>query len=153
MKRKEKEVTDPGEIESILRNAPICHLGLCDDGQPYVIPLCFGFQGKILYFHCAREGRKLDILRRNNRACAAFVRGHHLRTGEDPCAFGMGYESALAFGEIETVDDPAERGRALDRIMAHYDPRFAAPGAYGPKSLSATVILRMSIRRITGKRS
>ena len=74
MRRKDREVTDICGIEEILRQCKTCHVAMVDDGAPYVVPLSYGYQmlddGRLaLYFHSAKEGRKLDILRRNSRLC------------------------------------------------------------------------------------
>lgn len=45
-------------------------LAMTDGLNPYIIPLNYGYtyeDGKlVIYFHCAKEGRKLDILKKNN---------------------------------------------------------------------------------------
>ncbi|MHC4124090.1 MAG: pyridoxamine 5'-phosphate oxidase family protein [Planctomycetota bacterium] len=65
MRKKDKQINDPAEIEDTL----ICRLAFCDNNQPYIVPLCFGHKDNALYFHCAAEGKKLDILRKNNNVC------------------------------------------------------------------------------------
>ena len=65
MRRKDREISDLGEIESIIQRADICRLAFCDRGKPYVVPLCFGYRRGAIYFHSAREGRKLDMIRNN----------------------------------------------------------------------------------------
>ena len=72
MRRKDKEITDTAIIEEILSKATVCRLGLCEENQPYVVPLCFGYEDNALYFHCANHGKKLVILRKNNNVCFSF---------------------------------------------------------------------------------
>ena len=62
MRRKEKEITTRAVIDAIIRQARVCRLALSEDNQPYVVPLCFGYENDTLYFHCAPKGRKLDII-------------------------------------------------------------------------------------------
>ena len=69
MRKKEREITDIGEIEKIIRKATVCRLGLALNDVPYVVPLSFGYADKTLYLHGAKEGKKLDIIRQNNRVC------------------------------------------------------------------------------------
>ena len=66
MHRNDKEIKDVAAIEGVLRAAKVCRLGLCDGDRPYVVALCFGYDGDALYFHSAGQGKKLDILRKNN---------------------------------------------------------------------------------------
>ena len=52
MRKREREITDLSEIRSILEQCKILHLGLSDEGQPYVVPLNYG---------CLMEGEKLTF--------------------------------------------------------------------------------------------
>jgi nitroimidazol reductase NimA-like FMN-containing flavoprotein (pyridoxamine 5'-phosphate oxidase superfamily) len=67
MRKKDQEITDPVILDSIIQRATVCHLGLCVDNSPYVVPLNFGYQDGKLFFHTGLEGLKMDLLRRNNR--------------------------------------------------------------------------------------
>ena len=73
MRRNDRQVFD-GEIDAILRRGRVLHLGLQDGDAPYVVPVNYGFaveDGKrVLYFHGAGAGKKLDLLRRNPNAAA-----------------------------------------------------------------------------------
>ena len=59
LRRKEKEIIDKSEIESIIRKSLVCRLGIVDEGLPYIVPLCFGYDKGALFFHSAKEGRKI----------------------------------------------------------------------------------------------
>ena len=51
-----REITnDVDTIESIIRNASVCRIALSDDGQPYVVPVCYGYADSTLYFHSQRQ--------------------------------------------------------------------------------------------------
>lgn len=69
MRRSDREITDLGEILSIINDCKVIHLAMVDDGVPYLLPLNFGYvceSGAFSFFcHSAREGRKLDTLRKN----------------------------------------------------------------------------------------
>ena len=69
MRRKDKEITDIKEIESILQGAQVCRLGMADNNMPYVIPVCFGYKEHTVYIHSASEGRKIDTLKKNPNVC------------------------------------------------------------------------------------
>jgi nitroimidazol reductase NimA-like FMN-containing flavoprotein (pyridoxamine 5'-phosphate oxidase superfamily) len=72
LRRADKEITDRDEIESIIRKSLVCRLGLTDNARLYIVPLCFGYTDNRLYFHSATEGRKIEILKRNNEVCFEF---------------------------------------------------------------------------------
>ncbi len=69
MRKKEREVADLQEIESIINMSEVCRLAFADMNVPYIVTMNFGYSGgdkKHLYFHCATEGRKLEMIRKNN---------------------------------------------------------------------------------------
>ena len=76
MKRKDREVKELSEICGILDQCTVCTISLptdeADNQIPYVLPLSFGYEitdGKpVFYFHCAREGRKIDLIRKHGVA-------------------------------------------------------------------------------------
>lgn len=72
MRKRDQEITDRVTIDDILRRCPVCHLGPIHANRLYVVPLCFGYDGHALYFHCADKGLKLDCLRSNPSDCAGF---------------------------------------------------------------------------------
>lgn len=150
MRRKEKEIANKNEIEAIIYKSQVCRLGLADEGSPYIVPLCFGYQNNTLYFHSAREGRKIELLRRNNQVCFEFDIDTQIKTGETACAWGMNYLSVIGYGTASFVDDPADKRKALDIIMSQY-----ADGAftYSDKTLKKTRVIKVEISSMTGKKS
>lgn len=72
MRRKDREITDFNEIIEIMKKCDSVTLGLNDDGYPYLVPLNFGLhvdgEQVELYFHCAIQGTKLDLIKKDNRA-------------------------------------------------------------------------------------
>jgi hypothetical protein len=143
-----RTITDTATIESIIRTAFVCRIALSDDGQPYVVPVCFGYQDNALYFHSAPRGRKLEILRRNDAVCCEFDVDQQIVRGEDACAWDMRYRSVVGFGRASFVEDPGEKKRALDLIVAHYG---GEPRAYPETTLVRTTIVKVEIDHMTGK--
>ena len=120
IRRSEKEIGDRALIDSIIRRSQVCRLGLSDQGQPYVVPLCFGYDGKALYFHCAMEGRKIDILRRNDRVCIEFDIVDGMIVAEEACSWGIRNQSVVGFGRVHEIADFTAKDAALSIIMAQY---------------------------------
>ncbi|MGQ9662676.1 MAG: pyridoxamine 5'-phosphate oxidase family protein [Kiritimatiellia bacterium] len=58
MRRAEQKIKNWAKIDSIVRRSQVCHLGLSGQGTPYVVPLCFGYDGRDIYFHCASSYRR-----------------------------------------------------------------------------------------------
>ncbi|MDO4292456.1 MAG: pyridoxamine 5'-phosphate oxidase family protein [Eubacteriales bacterium] len=126
MRRKEREITDPEKIRSIILSCGCCRLGLADGDSAYIVPLNFGYeeqQGRsFFYFHGAPEGRKLDLIRRNRRAGFELDCGHELVPGSSACQYTMKYQSVIGTGKVFFLSDPDQKRRALSVIMEHYSP-------------------------------
>ena len=148
--RTEKEIGDREEIDSIIRSSLVCRLGLSDRGQPYVIPLCFGYDGKALYFHCAMEGRKVNILRQNNKVCFEFDIVEGIIETDQACHWGIRYQSVIGFGTARFVEEFTEKQNALTLLMAQYSDRsFSFP----TEAQDRTAIVKIEIENLTGKQS
>jgi nitroimidazol reductase NimA-like FMN-containing flavoprotein (pyridoxamine 5'-phosphate oxidase superfamily) len=111
------------EIERIIRNCEACYIGMVDQsGNPYVLPMNFGYRSGEIYLHSAQKGKKIDILKKNNQVCVAFSTDHELRWQSEKvaCSYGMKYRSVLAFGKVVFVEDFDQKVIALNIIMSQY---------------------------------
>jgi uncharacterized protein len=153
MRRADRAVTDKARLESMLAAADSCRLGFAVGGEPYLVALCFGHEWKgelpVLYFHCAREGRKLEMMRANPRVCFQLDCRREATAASEPCGWSMRYESVVGYGDLEEVEDPAEREAGLDLVMRHYG--WDGNGTYAEKALAATAILRLRVDELSGK--
>ncbi len=151
MRRKEKEIKDVDLIESIIERASVCRLGLSSNNMPYVIPLCFGYKDRCLYFHSAGEGKKISMIKSNNNVCFEVDIEHELTESEEACKWGMKYYSVIGFGKAFLVEDPVEKKKGLDVIMAHYSN--ASHYEYPESRLQNILIVKVQIEQMTGKKS
>lgn len=154
MRKSNREITSPEALRQVLDSCDVCRLGLSDEGQPYIVPLNFGYRwddhGLVIYCHCAREGRKLDILTRNHRVCVEFDQRHELKAGERACQWSMNFESIIGEGEAALVSDAAERLDGLCLIMQHYSDRKTWD--FDETVLAVTAVIRIKIGNVSGKR-
>jgi uncharacterized protein len=150
MRKSEKEIKDRSEIEAIIRRSKVCRLGMSDNGQPYIVPICFGYDGKVIYFHCAKEGRKLDILRKNNSVCLEFDIEEGMVEADEACGWGIRYQSVIALGTVKILEDTNEKREALAILMAQYsNQKFSFPD----DKLAITCVIKVEITEISGKQS
>jgi hypothetical protein len=145
-----KIIKDRDTIEGIIRGAQVCRIGLCDDGQPYVVPVSFGYADGVLYFHSAPRGRKLEVLRKNAAVCCEFDVDVEIVRDGDACDWSVRYRSAIGFGKASIVEEPEEKRRALDAIVAHYGGQ---PQDYPDDTLRRTAVVKVEIETWTGKTS
>lgn len=150
MRRQDNEITDSVAIDDIIRSAPVCRLALSDNGQPYIVPLCFGYKDNTLYFHSAGEGRKLDVVAKNSNVCFEMDIDHEVVKGDPVCTCGMNYRSVIGFGKAVLVDDLDSKREAFGIIMGHYvDGSFEFPADV----VENTAIIKVEIETMTGKQS
>ena len=150
MSRREREVSDRKEIDSYIDQIPICRLGLVDGEEAYIVPLNFGRIGDDLYFHSAKEGRKIDLVRKQGRA--SFEMDLDLGTIMDHDAFRCTnqYVCIMGTGRVVVVEDEKERLEGLEALMRHYR---SSDHTFSEKCLSKTSVLRLRIESISCKRN
>jgi len=155
MRRTDRELTDPADIRAVLEAADVCRLAMADDNIPYLVTMNFGLRrGEriVLYLHAAHEGKKIEILKRNNLVCFGADVDHELlisATGTG-CGCSMRYRSVVGMGRIAFVTARSEKLEALETIMRHYGQE--PPFAFEDAMIDRTAILRLDATEITGKR-
>lgn len=150
MRKKDQEITEKAVMESVIRDALVCRLAMVDGDRPYVVPLCFGYQGDTLYVHGAVKGKKIDLLKKNPNVCVEFDQNTGVVPAENPCDWDMKYRSVIGYGTATFVEDPYEKMAALSIIISHYSEKsFHLPEA----QLRKTVVIRIDIEHMTGKQS
>jgi len=150
LRKANREITDRAKILELLDGADVLRVAMSLDDRPYIVPFCFGREGDRLYMHCASEGLKLDIIRKNPKVCFEVEADVEIIDTGQPCDWTMTYQSVIGFGKAGLVEDPDERRRGLDAMMAHYGAR--GPYEYPAEAMEMTAVLRIDIESMTGKR-
>ncbi len=121
MTRREREVTDIGEIKGILDRSKIVHVGMVDEEGPYVVPMNYGYtlsDGVLtLYLHGARRGRKIDAMKANPAVFFEMECDLEPFESDVPCKYGIAYASVMGRGEAEIIEDMDEKRRGLSIFM------------------------------------
>ena len=151
MRRKDRQIDALEKIEAIISQARVCRLALHDQPAPYVVPMSFGYQDQVLYFHAAGAGRKLELLRQNPQVGFEIsIDLGDVDGGEQGCEWSVNYRSVIGYGRVSFIDRLEEKRAALDRIMAQYaQGTFRYPQA----SLEHTLVFQLAITSISGKAS
>jgi len=138
----------------ILRSCVVCRLGMAVVGRPYVVPLNFGYTWEgneplRLYFHCAQQGYKLDLLAQNNLVCFEMDSGHRLITHDDPSEYSFAYASIIGWGRVRFITEATEKRYALHKLMEHQ----AGPGEYrfSDTDIARVTIFCVEAEGLTGK--
>jgi hypothetical protein len=151
MRRKDREIKDRGLIERIMEKADVCRIAVCENNRPYIIPMNFGYENNCLYLHSANEGKKIDILKKNNDVCFEMELEYELVEDQNPCEWSVKYHSVIGFGKAFLLEDSEQKREGLDVIVKKYTGR---PYSKYPEAvLERLAVIRIEIESITGKRA
>lgn len=121
-----------------------------DGGYTYAVPLSFAYEDSRIYFHCAKEGHKIDALNNNNKVSFCVIDKDEVI----PEAFNTIYRSVIAFGRARILDDDRERMEALESLIRKYSPAYAAQGKKEiEKYWDKVCLVEIYVEHITGKAS
>jgi nitroimidazol reductase NimA-like FMN-containing flavoprotein (pyridoxamine 5'-phosphate oxidase superfamily) len=152
MRRKDREVRDPDVIRHILRQAKILHLGLNDSPFPYVVPMHYGyeFDGDVIniYLHCAREGKKLDLIRQDPSVCVTIETDVQLIESGQACNYGSAYASLMIFGTAQITEDIEEKKKGLALLMENQTGKAFT---FDDRSASSVTVIRITSKSFTAK--
>lgn len=146
-----KDITNKDEILDVISKCKVCHIGFVDNETPYVLAFNFGYKDNTIYIHCAKEGHKIEILKKNNQVCVVFDTDHDLfaRHQEVACSWRMRYKSVMAWGKAEILNDYNQKVEGLNIFMKNYselDFNFSAP------SVNNVNVICIKIEKITGRK-
>ncbi|PLX87182.1 MAG: pyridoxamine 5'-phosphate oxidase family protein [Desulfuromonas sp.] len=149
MRRKDRRIDDLALIEEIIGQARVCRLALHDLPAPYIVPMSFGYRDRTLYFHAARDGHKINLIKQNPQAGFDIsIDLGDVDGGDQGCEWSVRYRSVTGHGHIVVVENVAEKRAALDRIMGQY-----AEGEffYPDEMVARTLIFKLNVESMTGK--
>lgn len=147
-------MTDRKEMYEIIEKADYCHMAVCRDHSPYVIPMNYGFSGGKIYLHSANQGLKIDILKENPYVCISIMQGAELKKSSSPCKYSMRYQSILIYGKAQFLAEGDKKREALKQIILHHD-RDTGQDQWdlNHDSPDFLTIIQVEIEKITGKKS
>ena len=151
MRRSDKEIKDNKEISAIMEKALVCRIGLAESNCPYIVPVNFVMRDNHLYFHCAYDGRKMEILKSNNRVCFEVEDGVSMVEGDSACSWGTKYLSVIGFGRAFLIEEAAAKKKVLNWLMEKYAGKNNY--AYKEDALGKMVVIDIKIENMTGKKS
>jgi nitroimidazol reductase NimA-like FMN-containing flavoprotein (pyridoxamine 5'-phosphate oxidase superfamily) len=155
MRRQDKEITDPVVLKKILKSTKYVTIALSLDNQPYLVSLSHGYDENrnCIYFHCAKEGKKLDYLKSNNQIWGQALLDCGYSEGECNHFFA----SVHFQGKVTLIDKPEEKRQALECMTRQLDknpePLVAKIPKIDPERLKGTVLGRIDIDYMSGKKS
>ena len=152
MTRRELEIREPEKILQILKECKVLHLGLVDDGLPYIVPMNYGFtmeDGRLtLYIHGAVKGYKLDVIRKNPVCAVEMECEVRPFEGKLPCQYGTSYYSLMGRGKATIVEDVEEKIRAMTILMKTQTEKDFV---FNERLVSMVSVIRIDVSEYTAK--
>ncbi len=137
------------EVYEIIQGNQYAVVSLVDPkGLPYGVALDYIYKDGHLYFHGAQEGRKVEAMKTNPRACAVILG----ETAVVPDKFGRKYVSVVAEGPIELINDKEYKRQVMKWVVESNSPDHLEKGyAVIEKMLDRVLIYKMKLENISGK--
>ena len=153
IRRKDKEITNPEQLKKILKTTEYVTLALIKDDEPYLVSLSHAYDEteNCIYFHSAPEGKKLEYMRAHPTVWGQAMLDHGYHKGQ--CSHL--YASVMFRGRIKFIDDVDIKRHAFRSMVQQLepDPDSIMDDMLASKSLPTTVVGRINIKHMTGKKS
>ena len=152
MTRREFEITDMEQILKILDTAKVLHLGLSDDGQPYVVPMNYGYTYEndklTIYLHGATEGYKYEVLAKNPKISFSVETDVIPFAGDVACQYGTSYSCVMGKGTAVVVEYVEEKKKGMSILM---QTQTGKEFSFNDRLVSAVHVIRMDITEFSAK--
>lgn len=153
MRRKDREVTGQEKIDGIIRDCRCCRLGFCDQGKAYIVPLSFGVVRedgrRVFYFHSAKEGRKIDLIRQTGYAGFEMDTHYKLNESGQACGYSARFRSVIGGGRVSMVETVEEKRTGLRAIMQQNTG--SAQWEFSAEMLEAVAVFKLEVEELSCK--
>ncbi|MBD5481650.1 MAG: pyridoxamine 5'-phosphate oxidase family protein [Lachnospiraceae bacterium] len=153
MRRNDREVTDLMKIENIISRCTCCRIGFHDDGEVYIVPLSFGYEAKgdtyIFYFHGAKEGRKIDLIKKNPMVGFEMDTNYALNEADLACGHSARFQSIIGNGVVSIVSEIEEKKLGLSLLMEHHTGK--QNWDFDEKMVNAAAVFKLEVTKMSCK--
>lgn len=151
MRRCAQQLSDQDCLEILTHGSSGVLAVAGDDGYPYAVPLSYVYTGGRIYFHCARQGHKLDALRRCDKASFCVIAQDQVV----PQRYTTHYRSVIVFGRVRPVTDAAAMRQAAVELARKYAPHAseAEHNREIDREWAGLCVLELIPDQITGKQA
>lgn len=148
MRRKNQLLSKEETIEIL----NICSYGVLsvngDDDYPYTVPLNYVYKDDKLFFHCAKEGHKIDSIKINDKVTFCVVEKDEVIQKN----FDTNFRSVSIFGRARILTDDSEKRYALECLVEKHSPNYIEQGQKVIENgLNRVCVVEVKIEHMTGK--
>ena len=147
--RRKKQLLSKAETIEILKSCTSGVLGVTgDDDYPYTVPLSYVYKGGKLYFHCAKEGHKIDGIKRNDKVTFCVIEKDEVIQSK----FTTHFRSVIVFRRARVLTEDSERQYALESLVEKYSPGYIEEGKREIEAdWNRVCVVEVKIEHMTGK--
>ena len=116
MRRFKQQLSEESCVE-ILKNEPRGVMAVAgENGYPYAFPIDFVYDGGRLYFHCAKEGHKLDAIKSCDKVSFCVMNEGFRKDGE----WALNISSVVVFGRMRIVEDEEKKREICTNLVRKF---------------------------------
>jgi len=106
MRKVEKEIKNKKYLIEILKSGKFTTISMCKENESYLVTLSYGYDESkhALYFHCAKEGQKIDFIQANPYVCGTIIEDNGYKDG---C--GQAFRSIIFRGKMVIIEELEEK--------------------------------------------
>ena len=161
MRRAEFDVKDKNSINEILQACEYGTLSLISEGKPYVVALNFVFFENSIFFHGAKEGKKIEAIKSNPNASFLVVKPYsfipsYFSDTMAACPATQFFASVLFEGKVAFIEDGNIKAKVLNALMKKFQSEdsfeeISYEKAMYTKMLDKTAIFELKPQNISCK--
>jgi hypothetical protein len=155
-RRSDREIVDTDEIKGIISSQKFLTIAMCSGGEPYepyLVTLSYGYDPdqQCFFFHCAPDGRKIDILLEHPTVWGQIIQDRGYLAGE--CAHA--YSSVEFRGTVSFLESTEEKAAALCMMIDQLepDPEPVKEKQVLGKDLGNVCVGRIDVEAFSGKKA
>jgi nitroimidazol reductase NimA-like FMN-containing flavoprotein (pyridoxamine 5'-phosphate oxidase superfamily) len=152
MRRKDREVTEVNELIQIIGQCKVCRIAMQDEAGLYIVPMNFGYTYEnnqlVLFFHSAKEGRKINALKKNSNISFEMDCEHKLIPADLACNYGYSYKSIIGNGKADFIEDINKKKTALSALMKH---QTGKDYSFEDSMMTGIAVFKIIVDSFTGK--
>ena len=139
------------DLNSILDDNLVAHVGVVIDGSPLVIPMAYGRSGDELFLHGSSGSRLMRVLETEPEVCVSITELNAVKVARSNFNSGMHYRAVMIFGRVKVVSMD-QKHHALDVVSDAMIPgRVGEARPTTKKEVAATLILSLSLTEASVK--
>lgn len=149
MRRKRQLLSEQESIDVLVRGTAGVLALLGDEDYPYAVPISYVYDDSKIYFHGAKEGHKIDAIKKCSKASFCVIDQDNIVPEE----YTTYFRSVIAFGKVRILDDEKERREAIEKLATKYYPKDSEANRKKAinKDWTPLCMMELSIEHLTGK--